>query len=167
MPSSDGHSRRWKETARVEDDSLRQRHISTCPRTAEGTLEDHRCRGPWEYVIDAGRHPSRKRRRLTRGGCRHLHAATDGPGHRCQIAAQAVMCGAQNLRVQARPRGKPLRVRLRRRTGRPYARLHRGRETLVSWQAAIRQAEEHADARLWAGTAAAGLEPGPARGCDG
>lgn len=48
--------------------SVRQRHTARCPRGPGGQLLEHRCRGNWEYVIDAGRDNRGRRRQLTRGG---------------------------------------------------------------------------------------------------
>ncbi len=77
----------------------------------------------------------------------HLKAVPDRPGYRCQIAAQAVMAGAQDLRVQAvKPDASPypygyLVVRV----GRMLVYIE-DREALVSWQVALHQAEDLADA---------------------
>jgi len=54
----------------VKDGTVRQRHVASCPRGSDGALEDHRCRGLWEFVLDGGRYPSGKRRQLTSGGFR-------------------------------------------------------------------------------------------------
>lgn len=45
-----------------------QRHTRTCPRGADGKLVEHRCRGPWGYTVDAGRHPDGRRRQATKSG---------------------------------------------------------------------------------------------------
>ncbi len=52
----------------MKDGSIRQRHTRTCPRDDDGKVLEHRCRGPWEYVLDAGRHPNGKRRQITKAG---------------------------------------------------------------------------------------------------
>jgi len=45
-----------------------QRHLLSCPRDADGRLRSHRCRGPWHFIVDAGRRPDGSRRQLHRGG---------------------------------------------------------------------------------------------------
>jgi integrase len=52
----------------VKGGSVRQRHTAACPRDENGKLVDHRCRGLWDFSLDAGRYPNGKRRQLTRGG---------------------------------------------------------------------------------------------------
>jgi len=48
--------------------TVRQRHTAHCPRSTDNRLLAHRCRGNWEYVVDAGRDLAGRRRQLTRGG---------------------------------------------------------------------------------------------------
>ncbi len=45
-----------------------QRHVAACPRGADGELLPHRCRGPWGFIVDAGRRPDGKRRQTSRSG---------------------------------------------------------------------------------------------------
>lgn len=45
-----------------------QRHTAACPRSADGELLPHRCRGSWGCVVDAGRRPDGGRRQATRSG---------------------------------------------------------------------------------------------------
>lgn len=52
----------------MKQGSVRQRHTAHCPRSPDGVLAEHRCRGDWEYVIDAGRDRTGRRRQITRGG---------------------------------------------------------------------------------------------------
>lgn len=52
----------------MRDGSVRQRHTRACPRDDGGRLVEHRCRGPWEFVLDAGRRPDGRRRQITRSG---------------------------------------------------------------------------------------------------
>lgn len=48
--------------------TVAQRHVRSCPRDAQGRLRSHRCRGPWYFIVDAGRKPDGSRRQLHRGG---------------------------------------------------------------------------------------------------
>lgn len=82
---------------------------------------------------------------MTRRG--HLESVPSRPEWRCQIAAQAIMRGAQDLRVQAvTPKASP--------SGEGYLCLRVGRvlvyledrDALMAWQVALEQAEEHAAA---------------------
>ncbi len=76
----------------------------------------------------------------------HLRAVPDPPGWRCQLATQAIMCGAQDWRVRAvAPEAGPhgygsicLRV------GRVIIYLE-DRESLISWRDALAQAEQYTD----------------------
>jgi len=59
----------------VKRGTVWQRHTSACPRDGDGGLLAHRCRGPWGYVVDAGRRPDGKRRQSTRAGFTTKRAA--------------------------------------------------------------------------------------------
>lgn len=48
--------------------SVRQRHSRLCPKSPDGTWAQHRCRGGWEYVVEAGRDANGRRRQVTKGG---------------------------------------------------------------------------------------------------
>ena len=52
----------------MKQGTVYQRHGTHCPRSPSGELLDHRCRGTWSYVLDAGRDQSGRRRQVTRGG---------------------------------------------------------------------------------------------------
>ena len=48
--------------------SVRQRHLTGCPRRPDGEWTSHRCKGTWQYVIELNRDGSRQRRQLTKAG---------------------------------------------------------------------------------------------------
>jgi hypothetical protein len=80
---------------------------------------------------------------MTRRG--HLQSVPR-PGYRCQIAAQAVMAGSQDMRVQAvGPAASPYpHGYIVIRVGRMLLYLE-DREALASWREAMEQAEQYAD----------------------
>lgn len=57
--------------------SILQRHMTACPRTVDGKVLPHRCRGPWSYYLLVGHGPDGRRRQLTRSGFPTKRAAQD------------------------------------------------------------------------------------------
>lgn len=45
-----------------------QRHLRSCPRGEDGEYRQHKCRGAWAYMLDAGRTPEGKRKQVSKGG---------------------------------------------------------------------------------------------------
>lgn len=61
--------------------SVRQRHTRRCPRPADGSpgFAEHKCRGPWFWVLDVGADPqSGKRVQRTQGGYTRKTEAEEG-----------------------------------------------------------------------------------------
>jgi len=52
----------------VKHGSVNQRHTRACPRSANGTLIPHRCRGAWQWVLEYGRDSTGRRLQATKSG---------------------------------------------------------------------------------------------------
>lgn len=52
----------------MKQGTVRQRHQVRCPKDDRGGWAAHKCRGTWEYVLDAGRDSKGRRRQFTKAG---------------------------------------------------------------------------------------------------
>lgn len=52
----------------VKRGTIRQRHLASCPRLADGSFASHKCKGPWQFMVDADRAPTAPRRQVGRAG---------------------------------------------------------------------------------------------------
>lgn len=50
--------------------SVYQRHRRTCPRSEDGKLLAHKCRGPWSFNVEMSRRSDGSRRQITQSGFR-------------------------------------------------------------------------------------------------
>lgn len=61
----------------MRNGSVFQRHAAACPRTEDGELSPHRCRGPWAYSLLIGYTPDGRRRQVSRSGFATKRAAQE------------------------------------------------------------------------------------------